>query len=240
MTETLEVLLELQKVDDEIRVSEEARDSLPKKIAEYDERMNEMEHEINEEREQLNELQKERRRLERELTISENSRKTYESQLLEVTTAREYTALQHEIDAEKRKSAQMEEEILNLMDLIEEKAKHIEEKEKAFSAEDKDIRAKKDKLQAEYDSIDDTLKKQYEGRKKVLINVRPDILSQYDRIWRSRRTPVVVPIKKNACSGCFRALPPQEINEARKRERLLTCEACGRIIYWPEETRRFV
>ncbi len=240
MTDILDTLLGLQEVDNEIRASEKARDQLPKRIAELDDKITGTEKKINEERDYLSGLQQEKRRLERELTISESARVTYENQLLDATTAREYTALQHEIDAEKRKSSQMEEQILDLMDEIEDNVTQIEESEKTFQVDVTAIKKEKNKLQKQYNSLDATLKRQYEDRKKVLINVRPDILSQYNRIWRSRRTAVVVPIKKNACSGCYRALPPQEINEARKRERLLTCEACGRIIYWPEETRRFV
>ncbi len=240
MTELLETLLELQEVDNEIRKSEFNRDRLPKLIAEFDEKINEKEQRINNEREQLNSLQKDRRRLERELAISENARKTYESQLVEVTTAREYTALQHEIDAEKRKSTLMEEEILIIMDQIEEIVEDIDVLEKAFSVEVKEIKKEKAVLQSEHDSIDETLKKQYDNRKRVMIDVKPNILSQYNRIWRSRRMPVVAAIRKNACSGCFRALTPQKINIARMRERLLTCEGCGRMLYWPKESTRFV
>lgn len=240
MIETLDVLLELQEVDNEILEREKARDDLPIKIAKYDEELAVLENKVNDERDALDQSQQERRRLERELSISEAARTKYESQLVEVTTAREYTALQHEIDAERRKSVQMEEEILKLMEQIEERIAKIEFLERDFHDQAKNIQAKKDILQKEYDSIDEDLKIHYDRRKRVLIRVKPDILSRYDRIWKSRRTPVVVPIKKGACSGCFRALPPQEINEARKCERLIACEGCGRIIYWPEETNSFI
>ncbi len=239
MTETLEALLELQKVDEGIRENEKARDELPRQIAELDEQIEQLEKQLNSEREQLENLQKDKRRIERELSISESARVNFEEQLVEVTTAREYTALQHEIDAERRKSANMEEEILSVMDKIEAKIKTIETLEKTVTENVASFKTKKQVIQVQYDSIDSTLKQKYEDRKKVMLNVKPDILSQYNRIWRSR-TPVVAPVKKGACSGCYRALPPQMINMARMRDRLLTCEGCGRLVYWPEESSRFV
>ena len=240
MIEILENLLELQEIDNEIVSHERSRDQLPQKIAQFDTQITEMEDTVNRERALLDTTQQERRRLERELSISDTSRQKYETQLLEVTTAREYTALQHEIDSERRKSAKMEEEILSFMEQIDEQVQKIENLEKEFQEKAKDIQSEKETLQKAYNSIDDKLKYHYELRKKVLIKVKPDVLSVYNRIWNSRRTPVVVPIKKSACSGCYRTLPPQEINIARKRERLITCEGCGRIIYWPDETNQFV
>ncbi|OQY28690.1 MAG: hypothetical protein B6244_06505 [Candidatus Cloacimonetes bacterium 4572_55] len=240
MTELLQTLLDLQDVDNQIRKSEEARDKLPQLISEYNDQVENMKEKIDYEREELNTMQKEKRSLEMELSVSENSRTAYETQLLEVNTAREYTALQHEIDSEKRKAARLEDEILGIMDKIEAKASKIAELEKEFNESSKEIKKNVSKLQGEYDSLDDRLEKQYKGRKKVMINVRPNLLSRYNRIWHSRRTPVVVPIKKNACSGCFRALPPQEINVARQRERLVICEGCGRMLYWPKEIGGFV
>jgi len=45
----------------------------------------------------------------------------------------------------------------------------------------------------------------------------------------------VVAIVKGACGGCFRAQPPQVLQEARRGDRLLACDGCGRLLIWPPE-----
>ena len=45
----------------------------------------------------------------------------------------------------------------------------------------------------------------------------------------------MVAIVKGACGGCFRAQPPQVLQEARRGDRLLACDGCGRLLIWPPE-----
>jgi len=42
-----------------------------------------------------------------------------------------------------------------------------------------------------------------------------------------------MPIVKGACGGCFRAQPPQVLQEARRRDRMLSCDGCGRLMVLP-------
>ena len=56
----------------------------------------------------------------------------------------------------------------------------------------------------------------------------------YNRI-RSYHKDAAVQVRKNSCSGCYSAIPPQIIVEIRTRlEEIYTCEQCGRVLY-PEE-----
>jgi predicted nucleic acid-binding Zn-ribbon protein len=45
----------------------------------------------------------------------------------------------------------------------------------------------------------------------------------------------VVPIVKTACGGCFRTQPPQVLQEARRHDRVLVCDGCGRLLVMPPE-----
>ncbi|TMQ68855.1 MAG: hypothetical protein E6K80_13650 [Candidatus Eisenbacteria bacterium] len=59
--------------------------------------------------------------------------------------------------------------------------------------------------------------------------------SRYERIRQSRDGRAVVPIVKGSCGGCFRGQPPQMLQEARRGDRALICDGCGRILIWPPE-----
>jgi len=49
-------------------------------------------------------------------------------------------------------------------------------------------------------------------------------------VLKSRGSPAVVMLMRNACGGCMSAQPPQRVAEARMGELVVVCEFCGRLI----------
>jgi predicted nucleic acid-binding Zn-ribbon protein len=45
----------------------------------------------------------------------------------------------------------------------------------------------------------------------------------------------VVPVRKKACGGCFKQIPPQRIQEIRRGDRIFSCDSCGRILIWSDD-----
>ncbi|MCB1149304.1 MAG: hypothetical protein KDK48_03995, partial [Chlamydiia bacterium] len=62
----------------------------------------------------------------------------------------------------------------------------------------------------------------------------PEVFAIYERLMRNKKNRVVVPIENRCCSGCHITLTAQDENLVRKGERLIFCEHCSRIHYWPE------
>ena len=57
------------------------------------------------------------------------------------------------------------------------------------------------------------------------------LLTAFKRIRKNARNGLaVVPIERNACSGCFSKVPPQRQLDIRQRKKIIVCENCGRII----------
>lgn len=65
-------------------------------------------------------------------------------------------------------------------------------------------------------------------------NAEPETFQVYERLLGNKKDRVVVPIENRCCSGCHIMLTPQNENLVRKGERLVFCEHCSRIHYWPE------
>ena len=40
----------------------------------------------------------------------------------------------------------------------------------------------------------------------------------------------VVPVERDACGGCFNAIPPQKQSEIKQHKKVMVCENCGRIL----------
>lgn len=67
--------------------------------------------------------------------------------------------------------------------------------------------------------------------KELETNIDIRLLSAFKRIRKNARNGLaVVPIERNACSGCFSKIPPQRQLDIRQRRKIIVCENCGRII----------
>lgn len=77
--------------------------------------------------------------------------------------------------------------------------------------------------------------KELKSQRDVLVEgADQEVFQIYERLLRNKRDRVIVPIENRCCSGCHIMLTPQNENLVRKGERLVFCEHCSRIHYWPE------
>ena len=70
-------------------------------------------------------------------------------------------------------------------------------------------------------------------REELFANLPKQISGMYARIKARIRDGVAVAEARNrSCTACFMSLRPQVMTEIRRGEEILTCDNCGRILYW--------
>jgi predicted nucleic acid-binding Zn-ribbon protein len=70
-------------------------------------------------------------------------------------------------------------------------------------------------------------------RDEVFANLPKQMSGLYTRIKSRIRDGVAVAEARNrSCSACFMSLRPQVMAEIRRGEEVLTCDNCGRILYY--------
>jgi len=111
------------------------------------------------------------------------------------------------------------------------KVRALEIAKKQIAAKDTVLGGKKDELQK---IIGDT-EKEEKHYSKVADDARKTtderLLYSYDRIRKSYRNGLaVVPVERDACGGCYNAIPPQQQSEIKQRKKVMVCENCGRIL----------
>ncbi|MEY4167094.1 MAG: hypothetical protein RIR52_918, partial [Acidobacteriota bacterium] len=65
-------------------------------------------------------------------------------------------------------------------------------------------------------------------------SLSPDARSNYDRLSRMRSGLALAEARNYSCLGCRMSLRPQVFNDIRRGEQVITCENCGRILYFNE------
>jgi predicted nucleic acid-binding Zn-ribbon protein len=174
-----------------------------------------------------------RRELEREIDSLTAQERKYQGQTYAVKKNEEYRALLDEIEGVKKKRSDLETEVLMTFEAEERLASQRAEAERALQAAQREAAERTSHIDAEERADRERLEAIEAERARHIGGLPPATRSRYERIVHSRDGRAVVAILKGACGGCFRNQPPQVLQEARRRDRLLTCEGCGRLVIWP-------
>jgi uncharacterized protein len=233
----LSQLIELQELDIEIqRVS----DRLLRIPAERDQTENEFNRQAAEFLDLKSKHQQTieaRYQLEADLATTQRNHEKFEQDKTRVTNEREYTAVLREIDTAKKHIASLETEIL----------KHMEETERLdaeLSLKTPDV----ERMRAEVDHLLAALDKEHqdtirwiqdseESRRKLGEAIPRHLFLTYDRMARTRRGQALSEVHSDGiCAACRMKVRPKVFSDVRRGDQLITCENCGRILYFRSET----
>lgn len=69
------------------------------------------------------------------------------------------------------------------------------------------------------------------ARDNLAKRIKPQLLNRYERVSRNYDR-AVVPVTGDLCLGCFAKIPTS-FKSLSEKDNILTCESCGRILYFP-------
>jgi predicted nucleic acid-binding Zn-ribbon protein len=114
---------------------------------------------------------------------------------------------------------------------IAEKAVMLEKAKKNVSSKETVLKGKKDELEKIISATEKEEKHFNKLSSEAREKVDERLLLSYDRIRKNYRNGLgVVPVVRDACGGCFNAIPPQKQSEIKQRKKIIICENCGRIL----------
>ena len=157
--------------------------------------------------------------------------KKYEKQSGNVKNNREFEAINKEIEMQQLEVKLAEKHIKDATDEIAEKAVTLDKAKKNIESKEGALATKKGELE----KIIVANEKEEKHFNKLAIEARqhvePRLMSSYDKIRKSYRNGLaVVPVERDACGGCFNAIPPQKQSEIKQHKKIMICENCGRIL----------
>ena len=157
--------------------------------------------------------------------------KKYEKQSENVKNNREFEAINKEIEMQQLEVKLCEKHIKDANDEIAEKAELLEKAKKGIAAKEGVLNNKKSELE----KIIATNEKEEKHFNKLAGEAREHVdarlLMSYEKIRKSYRNGLaVVAVERDACGGCFNAIPPQKQSEIKQHKKVMICENCGRIL----------
>ena len=231
MNQQIESLKQLQKLDGELFQLRKQLQQKPQELEAAKAKLSTQEAAVKSADDRLKTLQLAQKQKELDLQTREANVKKLQSQLFQLKTNKEYTTMQHEINALKADNSLLEEEILRFFDDID-KANTARQQEQARLAEQQKIfQAEQAKIDQETGQIRERIDQLERDRKSLVPGVPGESLAVYERVLNIRNGLVLVPIVHESCGGCHRRLPPQVLNQVKLNAQLIMCENCNRILY---------
>jgi predicted nucleic acid-binding Zn-ribbon protein len=161
----------------------------------------------------------------------------FEKQTNEVSSKKEYDALQLEIAHAKSECSRLEDEILGALTESEERAAGLPELEKALAQ----VRADVAKVEADVGprkiDLEAQLKETLGKVREVEATIPPNLREQYNRGVNALGADAMAAVHDRVCESCHTEITVQSHNEL-KEDRFVICRSCGRILYLPESTAR--
>ncbi len=107
----------------------------------------------------------------------------------------------------------------------------LDKAKKNIAAKDGVLASKKEELEKIITANEKEEKKYRKQAEEAKQQVDPRLLASYEKIRSNYRNGLaVVPVERDACGGCFNAIPPQKQSEIRQHKKIMICENCGRIL----------
>jgi uncharacterized protein len=178
-------------------------------------------------------LEKRRRELERDIAAFEAQEKKYRTQLDAVTDQKQFEAVQHEIAGVAGKRSDLETEALTLMDDEERTAAERPHVAESLAKAERDAATALEAMAAVDARVDGVVAALDARRAAEVAQLDPPLRTRYERARQLRGGRAVAAIDKGSCGGCYSGLAPHALQEARKRERMLVCDGCGRLLMLP-------
>ncbi len=183
----------------------------------------------------LKEIQVAQKSLDLDLKQKEEAITKADGTLSALKTNKEYQARLMEIENIKADKSVIEEKILESYDAVEAAKKNVDAEKAVVATYEKDFATKKKIVDDEVAVASDQLKVKDSLRQRLLPDIRPDILSKYERILNNKNGLAVVAALNQSCTGCHMHLTEQLVNELRKYVQLTHCDSCARILYLADE-----
>jgi uncharacterized protein len=153
----------------------------------------------------------------------------------DVTNEKELKALQLEEEIAKEQVSFANEEIERLDKLTAAKEEKLKEFQEKLKVEEEDIKEIRVVVEDTIAQINNERNEVYAKRSELLSQFDNKILTFYEKIKRWAKDTAVVPVKKQACYGCFMKINDKTYAEVLRGEEIVNCLHCGRILYKGEE-----
>lgn len=231
MERVLDLLVKIQSFDDEVEEAEARLAQIPQEVEKLEKQIKAREDEFENSESRIQELKKTYKLKELDIADNEGKINKLNTQTFAVKTNEEYRAMLNEIEFLKKNNHEIEDEMLGIMEEEEKLATSINQ---IRNETEEYIHKNRTRISGLTEESEKLKEKQTAARINLENNfgkLPEDMKVLYNRVAKSRGRAVCL-ITDNTCTGCYANLTHQFLNELKKRNKILVCGNCGRILVY--------
>lgn len=160
--------------------------------------------------------------------------KRLEEQQSQIKKVEEFNALTHEMAQANREKTAKESRLSDLYDKLATEEEMLKNLQENYASTEENSKVVVNEIQENIANLNEEGRSLKVKRDEQVKAVNPEVFAIYERLLRNKKDRVVVPIENRCCTGCHIMVTAQDENLVRKGERLVFCEHCSRIHFWPE------
>jgi predicted nucleic acid-binding Zn-ribbon protein len=231
ISEKLESLFELQKIDSEIDRIRTIRGELPLEVSDLEDEIGGLETRVGKIQDEITESDNDIAARKNSSKDSETAIGKYKERQNNVRNNREFESLSKEIEYQEleiklheKRSKETKLKIEGKKEILDEAQARLEMRKSDLSIKQKEL----DDIVKETQKDEDKLMKASEVAKK---NIEERLIFAYTRLRNNAKNGLaVVQVMRGSCGGCFNKIPPQRQLDIVTKKKILVCEHCGRIL----------
>lgn len=210
-------------------------DEAPKQLGSQDELLARMKKEYIEKNKEYEAVKERVGQLKIELDEAVKLREDGEKNMDNITTHREYEALDKQISEASAKEADVRKELQKEEKSYAELNDILKTNEAIINSTEESLNESKKALDSQLSSYKSEIAELKSQEEKIVPGLDQEILFKFQRIIQ-RNSEGIVAVKNGVCTGCHMILPGQFANEIREGENILFCPYCSRILFYEAST----
>jgi predicted nucleic acid-binding Zn-ribbon protein len=226
-----EKLIALERVNLEIvRLSDEVA-ALPKRVAMIEAKLASAKNQVEAAKADIRKSDSTKKKHESDIQDWQQKIIKYREQQAAVKTNDQYRALLHEIEFVEKQISESEEKILIEMEAADALHKTLKAAEAELKADEIEVDQEKAHARSLTAEDEKKLTELRAERESLRATIDPGALANYDRV-AARLKNVLAEARDQKCTACHVMVRPQRYNELLSGSELITCDSCGRILYF--------
>ena len=235
MATQIELLATLQTVDQSLRAKSLEISEAEARVAALEEALRAQTEATTGARQENAALAARQRDLEGRLAAAEIKAKDRRMRITRIRNDKELGLMKRELDLLKEETSGLETELVGVMELVEASTAKLAglegELARLTGARAEEARTLRDMLARLSGEID----RERATRSQIVETVDGDLRRKYEMIFSRRGGLAVVEIREGTCQGCRMRVPPQLFNEIQRKDHVILCPSCQRMLYWRAE-----
>ena len=232
MSGLLDELYRLQERLRFVQARERERDTVPAELTEVDSAFREKIDAVARLKQRLLEADLEHRRAYAELADQQEKQKKYQTQLRNVQSSREYSAVLNEMDVVEKQIRVTEDRVLSLEEELETSRAALKQREEGLPKETQEH----EERMKDWRSVQRTINEELEAARGEIQDlesrIRPRDLAEFRRLLEKKGGLAVVRVISNSCSACHVKVRPAAMQALKAGNEIVYCDSCRRILYY--------